>query len=207
MDPNPSAPASRANAAPVSGRTRPIAEAPELVELAVELLRTPSALTALTPAEARCVVGYMRTVSYPAGATVMREGDQAHTGYMLLLLSGEVSTETVRPGADAAVPGDRSDAVSISVLGPGNLFGEMGLLDGEPRSVSCIAATRIDAAGLSREALELLLRDHPAVGARLMTAIAKRLADRLRAAGDQLRFYAQICGDMQQQIDRLKLQR
>ena len=67
----------------------------------------------------------------------------------------------------------------------------------------CSVPTRIDAAGLSREALELL-REHPSVGARLMTAVAKRLADRLRAAGDQLRIYAQLAGDMQQEIDRLR---
>ena len=187
-----------ASAAPAS-RTRPIAEAPELAQAAAELLRTPSALTALTADEARCVVAYMRLVSYPVGATMMREGDQAHTGYMLLLLSGEVSVETVQAGC--------ADVVSISVLGPGNLLGEMGLLDGEPRSVSCVAATRVEAAGLSREALELLIREHPAVGARLMTAVAKRLADRLRAAGDQLRIYSQLATDMQLEIDGLRRQR
>lgn len=194
MDPIPVSP-THATAAPTS-RTRPIAESPELAEAAIELLRTPSALTALSAAESRCVVAYMRLVSYPVGATLMREGDQLHTGYMLLLLSGEVSVETAQPG--------HADAVSISVLGPGNLLGEMGLLDGEPRSVSCVAATRIEAAGLSREALAVLLREHPAVGAGLMTAVAKRLADRLRAAGDQLRIYAQLASDMQQEIDRLR---
>ena len=187
-----------ASAAPAS-RTRPIAEAPELAQAAAELLRTPSALTALTADEARCVVAYMRLVGYPAGATMMREGDQIHTGYMLLLLSGEVSVETAQA--------DQADAISISVLGPGNLLGEMGLLDGEPRSVSCVAATRVEAAGLSREALELLIREHPAVGARLMTAVAKRLADRLRAAGDQLRIYSQLATDMQLEIDGLRRQR
>lgn len=200
---DPTAPPTPNPSATPAGRTRPIAEVPEMVDLAVDLLRTPCALTALAPDEARCVVGYMRLVSYPAGATVMREGDQIHTGYMLLLLSGEVSAQTAFVGPPTA-PAEGGDTVAISVLGPGNLFGEMGLLDGEPRSMTCVAATRIEAAGLSRDALELLLRDHPAVGARLMTAIAKRLADRLRAAGDQLRIYAQLTGDMQQQIERLK---
>ena len=88
-------------------------------------------------------------------------------------------------------------SVEIAVLGPGDLVGEMALLDGEPRSLSCRAATRIEAAGLSREALERLLREHPAVCAKLMTMIAQRLSDRLRAAGDQLRMYAQLLGDRQ----------
>lgn len=170
--------------APAPGRTRPLPEVPDRSELAVALLRTPSALTALNAAEARVVAHYMRLVAYPAGATVMREGDQVHTGYMLLLLDGEVAVETSQP--------QDGHEVEISVLGPGNLLGEMALLDGEPRSVSCRAVTRIEAAGLSREALERLMRENPLVGARLMTAVAKRLADRLRAAGDQLRIYAQL---------------
>lgn len=194
MDPSP-VPAPPPVAAAAS-RTRPIAEAPELALLAVDLLRTPSALTALTADESRAVVAYMRLVSYPAGATVMREGDQVHTGYMLLLLSGEVSVETVEPS--------HTDPVAISVLGPGNLLGEMSLLDGEPRSVSCRAVTRIEAGGLSREALERLLRENPAVGARLMTAVAKRLADRLRAAGDQLRMYSHIVGDLKTRLHALE---
>lgn len=168
-------------------RTRALAEVPALAEAAVDLLRTPSALTALSVADARCVIAYMRLVSFPKGAMVMREGDQVHTGYMLLLLEGEVSVETSAPG--------ESGGVEISVLGPGNLFGEMALLDGEPRSVSCRAASSIEVAGLSRDALERLLRENPVVGARLMTAIAKRLADRLRAAGDQLRLYAQLLAE------------
>lgn len=169
-----------------ASRTRPLSEAPVLAEAAVRMLCTPSALAGFTDAEARTVVACMRRVSYPEGAMVMREGDQVHTGYMLLLLEGEVSVETSADGS----------GVEISVLGPGNLFGEMALLDGEPRSVSCRAVTRIEAAGLSREALAMLLRDSPVVCAKLMTLMAQRLADRLRAAGDQLRMYAHLLGTL-----------
>lgn len=179
-----------------SSRPRPIAEAPESMERAVELLRTSTALSELGGAEARCIVGYMKVVSYPAGATLLREGDQTDTGYMLLVLQGDVSVETVDASA--------ADPVAVSVLGPGSLIGEMGLLDGAPRSMSCLAATRIEAAGLSREALELLIDEHPRVGAKLMTAISQRLADRLRAAGLQMRIYTQLVSEMQAQINALK---
>lgn len=165
-------------------RTRALVEAPALAEAAVRMLCVPSALATFTEAEARTVVACMRRVSYPEGAIVMREGDQVHTGYMLLLLEGEVSVETAADGS----------GVEVSVLCPGNLFGEMALLDGEPRSVSCRAVTAIEAAGLSRDALALLLREHPVACAKLMALMAQRLADRLRAAGDQLRMYAELLG-------------
>ena len=175
-----------ATPAPRTARTRPLSEVPAQVEAAVALLRSSGALTPLTEAEAHCVAAHMRHVSYPAGSTVIREGDQVHTGYMLLLLGGEVLVETDGEGA----------GIEVSVLGPGNFVGEMALLDGEPRSLSCKAATPIEAAGLSRDAVDLLLRDHPVVCAKLMMTIAKRLADRLRAAGEQLRMYAQLQGDV-----------
>ena len=168
-------------------RTRALAEAPALAEAALRMLCVPNTLAAFTDAEARTVVACMRRVSYPEGAIVMREGDQVHTGYMLLLIDGEVAVETAADGS----------GVEVSVLSPGNLFGEMALLDGEPRSVSCRAVTAIEAAGLSRDALALLLREHPVVCAKLMALMAQRLADRLRAAGDQLRIYAQLLGRSQ----------
>ena len=96
---------------------------PAQVEAAVALLRS-SGADALTEAEAHWVAAHMRLVSYPAGATVIREGDQVHTGYMLLLLEGEVLVETDGEGAGGRSLGAR----------PRNFVGEMALLDGEPRS-------------------------------------------------------------------------
>ena len=63
-----------------------------------------------------------------------------------------------------------------------------------PYHMPSTPATAIEAAGLSRDALALLLREHPVVCAKLMALMAQRLADRLRAAGDQLRIYAQLLG-------------
>ena len=177
-------------------RARPINDTPELAELAVTLLRTPTALAELATAEARCVVDYMRVVGFPAGTTILREGDKARTNYMLLVLTGEVSVEKAEFTPNATI--------SVSVLGPGNVIGEMGLLDGAPRSMTCIAATPIQAAGLSREALELLISENPKVGAKLMVAISQRMADRLRAAVDQLMFYSQLTATMHAELDALK---
>ena len=117
---------------------------------------------------------------------MIREGDQVHTGYMLLLLGGEVLVRTDGEGAGYRSLGARAR--------------QLRRRDGAARRraalLSCKAATPIEAAGLSRDAVDLLLRDHPVVCAKLMMTIAKRLADRLRAAGQQLRMYAQLQGDV-----------
>ena len=193
---DPVRPASNSPAAAPARAARSLTETPALADLATELLQTGGAMADLTAEDAACVVGYMGLVSFGAGATVFREGDASHTSYMLLVLSGDVSVETADPRGGGQV--------AISVLGPGNLIGEMGLLDGSPRSATCTAATAVQAGGLSRKALERLIEDNPRVGAKLMVGLSKRLADRLRAMSEQLVIYAQLTGSMQSEINALR---
>jgi CRP/FNR family transcriptional regulator, cyclic AMP receptor protein len=193
---DPVRPASTSTANPPGRAARSLTETPALADLAAELLQTGGAMSDLSAEDAACVVGYMGLVSFGAGATVFREGDASHTSYMLLVLSGEVSVETADPRGGGQV--------AISVLGPGNMIGEMGLLDGSPRSATCLASTAVQAGGLSRKALERLIEDNPRVGAKLMVGLSKRLADRLRAMSEQLVIYAQLTGSMQQEINSLR---
>ncbi len=188
--PTPSSPAGTGRAA------RSLTENPALADLAAQLLLTGGAMSDLSAEDAACVVGYMGLVSYPANAVVFREGDASHTSYMLLVLSGEVTVETADPRGGGQV--------AISVLGPGNMIGEMGLLDGSPRSATCTASTPVQAGGLSRKALERLIDDHPRVGVKLMVGLTKRLADRLRALSEQLVIYAQLTSSLQQEVSTLR---
>jgi CRP/FNR family transcriptional regulator, cyclic AMP receptor protein len=177
-------------------RTPPLEDRPELAMRTIELLRTKSALLDLTDAEGRCIVRYMRLVNLPKGTTLFREGESQRTDHMFLVLQGDVSVEM----ADST-PGEQ---VPISVLGPGSLVGEMGLIDGSPRSAHCVALSDVLAAGLSRQGMQMLTQEHPAAAARLLVAIAQRIGDRLRAMGEQLRLYAQINADQAAEIARLK---
>lgn len=182
-------------------RPRPLSEFPAMAQTAAELLRTPTALAELSLEDTRCVVEYMWLVGYAAGVTVLVEGDREHTGFMLLLLSGEVSVEA---GGSPTLGNGSSMSALISVTGPGHLIGEMGVLDGAPRSTTCVAVSRVEAGVLTRAALHKLIADQPTVGARLMAAVAQRLADRVRAADDQVRIYAQIAGKLQAEVEGLK---
>lgn len=179
-----------------SPRTRPLTESPLLAERAADLLRTPNAMLQLGPEDATTVVSLMRLVGFERDTVLFREGDSGASSYMLLVLDGEVSVDA---GDTAA-----GDGVAISVLGPGSILGEMALLDGAPRSVSCTALTAVQAAGLSRAGLQLLIDEHPRVAAKLLVGLAKRISDRLRALGDQLQMYAQLVATQQQELDRLR---
>lgn len=163
--------------------------------LAARMLTAPSALMQLSQAEAQVVVRYMRPQLIREGTQFIREGEAEDTGFMVLILDGEVTVENIIVS--------RVSPITLTVLGPGSMHGELGLIDGRPRSASCTASSDVRCAILTREALEQLLEDNPTIGAKLMMAIAMRIGDRLRDNTEKLKKYAQLTRTMQQEIDRL----
>jgi CRP/FNR family cyclic AMP-dependent transcriptional regulator len=141
-------------------------------DLAAEMLTAPSALMQLTHDDARVVVTYMKPHKIAEGVTFIKEGDIEDTDFMLLVLDGEVTIESIVVS--------RTEPITVTVLGPGSLIGEMGLLDGEPRSASCTAMSTVRCAILTRAALNQLLDDDPRTAAKLMMAISLRIAERMR---------------------------
>lgn len=176
------------------GRLRAL-EGSDSAELAAELLRGPAALMQLTLEEARQVVSYMLPMRIPEGNTFIRQGDRQSTDFMVLVLEGDVTVDTIVVS--------RTQPLVVNVLGKGSLIGEMGLLDGEPRAASCTASTPLTCAVLTRRALEELLIDDPQTTAKLMLAISIRIAQRMRDTSDKLKRYAQLTQTMQQEINRL----
>ena len=109
-------------------------EGSSTADLAAKLLIAPTALMQLTYEEAFTVVSYMTPRKIAEGTTFIKEGDDSDTGFMLLLLEGEVVVENIVVS--------RHTPVTVTVLGPGSLIGEMGLVDGRARLASC--TTSID---------------------------------------------------------------
>ena len=162
---------------------------------AAEMLSAPSALMQLSHPEARIIVAYMRPHKIPEGVTFIREGNTDDTDFMLLLLDGEVTIESIVVS--------RTAPITVTVLGPGSLIGEMGLLDGAPRSASCTAMSDLRCAILTRDAMNHLLNDDPRTAAKLMMAISLRIAQRMRENQDKLKLYAQLTQAMNEEINDL----
>ena len=170
-------------------------EGSDSAELAAELLAAPDAMMRLTLDESRIVVSYMQPRKFSEGTIFIQEGDKNNTDYMVLVLDGEVTVESIVVS--------RTTPVTTAVLGAGSLLGEMGIVDGEPRSATCTATSVVRAAIFTRSALEQLITEHPAIGAKFMMSISLRIAQRLRDTADKLKLYAQLTQAMQQEIDRL----
>lgn len=173
-----------------SGKSR----AGENVQIkAAALLITEGALVELSAADAREVVSYMRPERIKAGEVVIREGESTRNDFMALVLDGEVTVENSVAAAH--------DSMVVSILGPGSLIGDMGIIDGGPRSATCTASTDLALAVLTREALTRLMDTHASVAARLLLAMSKRIADHLRETNRKLMTFAQVSKALQQELD------
>jgi putative ABC transport system ATP-binding protein len=93
-----------------------------------EFLKGVDAFKNLTPTELTSIAEHMTKRHYMPGEPVVREGDIGHELY--LVSDGEVRVE--RAGRE------------IARLGPGEFFGELALMSGEPRNASVIAADPLE---------------------------------------------------------------
>ena len=112
---------------------------------------------------------------------------------MALLLDGEVTVENDLSATQ--------DSVVVSVLGPGSLIGDMGFIGGAPRSATCIASTDLALAVLTRQAMTRLMDERPVVAARLLMAIAKRIADHLRETSKKYAILSQVHKALEQELE------
>lgn len=114
---------------------------------------------------------------------------------MVLVLDGDVTVESIVVSSVAPM--------TLTVLGPGSLHGELGLLDGMARSATCTASSNLRCMIMRRKDIMQLLEDDAPVGAKLVMAIAMRISDRLRDNTAKLRKFVQLTKALQQEINHL----
>lgn len=163
-------------------------------EHAAHLLCSPENRIGLTLKEARVVIRYMQPRFYTANTVFIREGNTGDGGFMALLIEGDVVVERVTTHCN--------DPATVKVLGPGSLIGEMGLVNKEPRSASCIADSDIWCAVLTRQSIETMIAREPMVAARLLMGVSANIAVRLRDTNRQLKLFARLAGTLRDELMR-----
>ena len=147
------------------------------------LLTTSPLLQDMTPHEVDLLGQSMLLVCAAPGQVLIRQGDVGE--WMLLILKGTV--DVTKQVAQQTEDGEKTTTTSrIAVIQCGATLGEMSMLDSEPRYASCIAIEAVEAGVLGRHEIALLIRDHPAVGAKLLVKITQLMAQRLRNTTNQL---------------------
>lgn len=110
-----------------------------------------------------------RVCVYPDGAEIIEEGVEILTfdDGLYLLIDGAVE---VRKDSTDGV-----DGRLLARFGPGEFFGEMALLDDEPRSASVYAVTDSLCLVLSRWDFHRQLHGDPDMAVKMLTVLARRL--------------------------------
>ncbi|TVQ29415.1 MAG: Crp/Fnr family transcriptional regulator [Spirochaetaceae bacterium] len=69
---------------------------------------------------------------------------------------------------------------TVDVLQPGEIFGEMAILEEAPRSATALAAERVKCLEFNRANFEILMRGNPAIALKLLKLFTKRIYDQRR---------------------------
>jgi CRP-like cAMP-binding protein len=69
---------------------------------------------------------------------------------------------------------------TIDILNPGEVFGEMAILEGAPRSASAIALDQVKVLEFNRENFEILMMGNPQIALKLLKLFTKRIYDQKR---------------------------
>jgi CRP/FNR family cyclic AMP-dependent transcriptional regulator len=135
-------------------------------EETIELLQRVPAFSALAAEDLAAVAVVAVPRNLAAGESVFREGDESDTCYI------------VRSGHARAIrehPDGRS--LTLANFGPGDIFGELAMFDNERRSASVETLEETEVIAILGSDMRRLLREHPDISVKLLTALGRRLRE------------------------------
>jgi CRP/FNR family transcriptional regulator len=103
--------------------------------------------------------------SFPMGSVLIREGDPGDTCYVLRSGRARVTREHAGHG------------ITLTNIGPGEIFGELAMFDGEVRSATVEALEDVEVVAILADDLRRVLREHPETAVKLLRALAQKLRD------------------------------
>jgi CRP/FNR family cyclic AMP-dependent transcriptional regulator len=133
---------------------------------AAELLARVPLLSDLEAGELERIAQVAIPRSFEKGARVFHEGDQSDACYVIR--EGEV--RVTREHSDGR-------AIALATLGPGELFGELAMLDGGVRSASVETLTDVELLAVAATDMRGLLERNVSITAKLVVALTRRLRE------------------------------
>lgn len=137
----------------------------------LRMLESCPLLEGLDAARLLVLMQQMQLKSYRKGLTVLNEGD--HADSLCFLLEGRLKVITFT---------NSGREIGLSVIEPVSHFGEMALIDNQPRSASVVAASKSLIGVIPKSAALRWLLEEPTISLRLM----RDLVQMLRNANHQL---------------------
>jgi CRP-like cAMP-binding protein len=120
----------------------------------------------LDPATREQLEARGRRVTFQAGSTLLHQAEPGDR--VLLIRAGHAKVTFARPDGRATL---------LRLCGPGDLVGELSVLDDEPRSSTVTALEPVDAVVLAGREFLAALNEHPMVGVALLRDLSRRFRD------------------------------
>jgi len=133
----------------------------------VETLQKAPLWSGLTEKELKIIARSFKELKYETGDVIVRKGE-AGVGFYLI--------------ADGTVE-VRSNGKVLSKLGPGHFFGEMSILDGQPRSADVVALEPSRCLALTSWSFKSIVSSHPKMALKLLQESVRRLRTNTQTLG------------------------
>ena len=149
----------------------------------LELLRQTDLFQGLTPEELGKITGISAKEAHDAGAVVFEEGRTGEKFY--LILKGEVRISKLIPGVGEE---------ALVILKKGSYFGEMSLIDNQPRSAHAICNKPSELMVIEQADFEKLLQKDKELAYKLLWTFLRTLSRRLRETNDKIMGFFAMTG-------------
>ena len=146
---------------------RAIDRASSVPEQQLQLLQEIPMFASLSPTSLERLATRLEPVEVDAGTAVVREGDVGDS--VLLVADGELAVHTAVDG-------------QVDLIGPGEVFGEMALVENAPRNATVRALTGCSLYRLTREEFLAAITGNPASARQVQELVGARLAARAARA-------------------------
>ena len=125
----------------------------------MELLRGVQLFHGVSDEDLAMIAAKATEVSFDPGRTIVRQGEVG-TGFFMIVAG---TARVIRDGD------------TLSRLGPGEFFGELSLLDGQPRIANVVAEEPTTCLALASWDFEAILAAEPGVALAVLRGVARRL--------------------------------
>jgi CRP/FNR family cyclic AMP-dependent transcriptional regulator len=159
------------------------------------VLRAVPLFTSFTDEQLRAIGTMVKRRSAPRNTTIMAAGDPTDSLY--IVLSGRL--KVMMSDADGR-------EVILTIIGPGEFFGEMGLIDDSPRSASVVAIEPCELLSITKRDFKQSMEQNFELAMTVMRGLVKRLREADRKIGslallDVFGRVAHLLIDMSENVD------
>jgi CRP/FNR family cyclic AMP-dependent transcriptional regulator len=134
----------------------------------IEMLEKASLWSGLDRKDLKFIVQLSKERKYETGDVIVRKGEVTVGFYLILDGSVEI----------------RSNGTTLSRLGPGQFFGEMSVVDNQPRSADVVAIEPSRCLVLTAWSFNALISKHPKIALKILQEFVRRLRETNKALTD-----------------------